>query len=179
MTVSLGEKIRRMRTRLRKNQSEFAQILGSQQTSISRYEMDKVEPGLDVLSKLHGLAEKDEKEAFAAEIRKQIGTRILGRDATVVGTIEELRPMIDGIVEIQELDAMVKAGKRSAAGLLWAARQLAEDPHIDESLNEILRLAVEYRKHKGAEKIFQATATFFRNALERRFGEKPSNGAKS
>jgi transcriptional regulator with XRE-family HTH domain len=166
MNVSLGERIRRVRTRLRKNQKEFAEILGSQQTSVSRYEKDKVQPGLGMLRKLHGLAEPDEKEAFAAEIRRQIGTAILGRDATVEGSMEELRPIIMGMAEIQELDALVASGRRDKAGLLFAAQQLSEDKHIDPSLIEILALWVEHRKKKGAAGILRATAAFLRERLK-------------
>ena len=166
MTFTLGERIRRVRTRLRKNQSEFAQILGSQQTSVSRYEKDKVQPGLSILYKLHALAERDEKEAFAAEIRRQIGTRILGRDATAEGSIEELRPMIEGIAEIQEFEG---EGMR----LLWATHELSEGQLIDESLIAVLRLWVKYQKQKGVESVFQATAEFLRESLTQRFGEAP------
>jgi transcriptional regulator with XRE-family HTH domain len=175
----LGERIRRIRTRHRKSQEEFADILGSQRNSISRYEKDKVEPGLAILSKLHALAEQDEKEAFAAEIRRQIGTRILGSDATVQASIEELRPMIEGMAEIQKLDALVEAGRKDAAGVLWAAQQLAEDRHIDKALTEILRLWVKHRKQKGAESVFQATAEYLRERLTQRFGEASELGRAS
>jgi transcriptional regulator with XRE-family HTH domain len=168
LTISLGERIRLLRTRLRKNQSEFAQILGSQQTSVSRYEKDKVQPGLAVLHKLHGLAEPDEKEAFAEEIRRQIGATFLGPEQR---SIKELRPMIKEMGEIQELaaelNAMVPVGRTDPSVILASARQLAEDQHIDESLSEILRLCVEHRKQESAKKVFQSTLAFLRDSLTR------------
>jgi transcriptional regulator with XRE-family HTH domain len=166
MPVGLGEKIRCIRTRLRKSQGEFAEILGSQQNSVSRYEKDKVEPGLGVLWKLHGLAERDEKEAFVIEIRRQIGIALLGQEATVEVSTEDLSRILTVMAELQEWQSLIAAGRGDRAALLWATQQLKEDKHIDKSLIEILTLWVERRQQKGAASILRATAAFLRERLE-------------
>ena len=164
---TLGEEIRRIRTRLRKSQEEFADLLGSQRNSISRYEANKVEPGLSILWRLHGIAEPDEKETFAAEIRKQVGTAILGREATVEATIDELRPIIQEMVQAEQLRSLNPGKREDVAGLLWATFQLAtSEDRIDESLIEILRLWVSHRKSKGAKKVFREAAALLRERFK-------------
>jgi transcriptional regulator with XRE-family HTH domain len=188
VTISLGERIRRVRAHLRKDQAEFAEILGSQQTSVSRYERNKVVPGIAILSKLHDLAPPEDKPAFADELRKQIGTGIIEtlgiesaelQGVTVKESIEELRPMIAGMAEIQEWNAMIASGRKDKAGLLWATSTLAEDHQIDESLIEILILCVQYRKQEGVESVFRAAAAFLRERLAQRFGETEDHGPEA
>ena len=171
---SLGEKIWRVRTRLRKTQREFAEILGSQQNSVSRYEKDKVVPGIAVLSILHNLADVEDKPAFADEIRRQVGAGIINtlgiespelQGVAVKGSIEELRPMIEGMSEMQKWNAMAAAGRKDKAALLWATSTLAEDQRIDDSLIEILMLCVQHRKQKGAVDAFRQAADFLRAKL--------------
>jgi transcriptional regulator with XRE-family HTH domain len=170
--ASLGERIWRLRTTLRKTQGEFALILGSQQNSVSRYEKDKVVPGIAVLSKLHDLADAEDKQAFADEIRKQVGSTIIEsiglpedpalQGVAARGSIKELRPIIAGMAEIQKQNSLITAGRKDKAGLLWAASTLADDQRIDDSLIEILMLCVHCRKQKGAATIFRKTAAFLR-----------------
>src|ERR1035441_929651 len=171
---SLGEKIWRVRTRLRKTQREFAEILGSQQNSVSRYEKDKVVPGIAVLSILHNLADVEDKPAFADEIRRQVGAGIINtlgiespelQGVAVKGSIEELRPMIEGMSEMEKWNAMAAAGRKDKAALLWATSTLAEDQRIDDSLIEILMLCVQHRKQKGAVDAFRQAADFLRAKL--------------
>jgi len=174
--ATLGDRIRLVRTRLRKNQSEFAQILGSQRTSVSRYEKNKVVPGIGILRGLRNLAEPEEEEAFEHEIIRQIGMAILGREATVSGTMDELEPMVTGVAEMQEWDSLIASGRKDQANLRWAASVLGGDERIDESLLEILNLWVHYRKRRGAHSVLRLAAAFLRERLEQRFGEIPDQG---
>jgi len=164
VTLTLGERIARIRKRLRKSQSEFADIIGSQQNSISRYETDRVVPGVDVLWRLHGLAEHDEKETFAAEIRLRIGTAILGQEATVEGSMEELRPILGSLITAEQLKGLNPTNRPDIQGLLAVLVDLLElDKPLDNSVLEILRLWQKYgpkRVHK-----FREAAAFLRGAL--------------
>lgn len=185
MDLTLGDRIRLLRTRLRKSQAEFAEILGSQQTSVSRYEQNKVMPGISFLWKLRNLADPDEREGFEAEIKKQAGAAILSMvgvgdqlgEVPVGGTMDDIGPALTEFAEMQELKDLIAAGRGAQASLIFVVRELSRDKHPEPALLEILVLWVQYRKQKGASKILYDTAALLRERLTQRFGEIPRTEA--
>jgi transcriptional regulator with XRE-family HTH domain len=60
--LTFGEAVRRIRKRLGKNTTQFAAIIGSTASSISRYENGKLAPGVPVAMLLRNLAETDDEK---------------------------------------------------------------------------------------------------------------------
>jgi transcriptional regulator with XRE-family HTH domain len=101
---SMGATIKAIRKRLGKSQEEFARVLACRHNTVSRYELDKFVPGTGALVRPYDLALPGEKKLLAEEIKRQIGTGIVSRDATIEAPIEELRPLLD---ELATFDALV------------------------------------------------------------------------
>jgi transcriptional regulator with XRE-family HTH domain len=85
--MSIGEAIRALRKRLKKNQAEFGRLLGCEQNTISRYELGKFTPNPLVLLQLQNLAGPEERTIFAAELKRQWDQGLIGHSSTV--TLEE------------------------------------------------------------------------------------------
>jgi transcriptional regulator with XRE-family HTH domain len=62
---TLGQTIKTIRSRLRQTMAEFAETLGTQQSTISRYEAGQLLPNKSVLILLYLLAEDDERSTIS------------------------------------------------------------------------------------------------------------------
>ena len=169
---SMGGTIRGIRKRLGKSQQEFAELLGCRHNTVSRYELDRFVPGTGPLVRLYDLALPHEKHLLAEEIKHQMGTAIVGREATLDASIEELRPFLN---EMASFYALVGRLPRTADGEFRSPEQfifaklavqiLHTRNAVDPSINELLDLWFKYGNQKKAIQHFRDAAGFLRVQL--------------
>jgi transcriptional regulator with XRE-family HTH domain len=161
MSVKVGAAIRRMRGRLRKSQLEFAEVLGSQRSSISRYEINLVQPSLPILWKLYNMAEKDEKETFEVAMREQIGTDLAGTEARIDAPMADLRRFAIFENRLEALYSWNRDKRRDFQKFLGAVLDLLTTARsIDSSIPEILRLWRNCAQNRGAAIEFRQAAAY-------------------
>jgi transcriptional regulator with XRE-family HTH domain len=167
----LATRIRQIRARVAKNQTEFAHILGCGQNSVSRYEAGDVVPRPAVLLRLYDLALDDEKQLIAEHLKLALGTYILGSEATVDADIEEIRPLFAGGEDLAQI-----LFNRRNVGFGSVVFSIARGSgRIDESLIEILELWHRHGADPKSKQYFRDAAGFLRVQLARlSSGKRPS-----
>jgi transcriptional regulator with XRE-family HTH domain len=166
MAVEIGGAIRRVRIRLRKGQREFAEMLGSQSNSISRYEGNRVQPSLPVLWKLYHLAEPDEKPLFEDAIRMRIGTDLAGSEASIDMPMAQLRDLVTFQERLESLGAWNPNRRKDFNEFLAAVLDLLMGANnIDRSIPELLRLWRDSKQDNEAAERFRQAAAFLKVSL--------------
>jgi len=166
--MTIAQAIKRLRKSLGKNQIEFAEMLGCQQNTVSRYELGKLVPGPIILMRMAeaakdaGMAEGEEASTIRLVLQQQFDSGLFGGRPTLEQMIESMRPLLS---EMQLSDAIldtVPAEKRKNFGFrqfVPAVAHIIETcDTVDQSVSDILAL---WAAHAGRE----GTAGFFRDAL--------------
>jgi transcriptional regulator with XRE-family HTH domain len=130
----LAKAIKSIRKRLGKNTTEFAQMLGINQATISRHEAGKSMPGFITLGRLLALAEEAEKEPLQARLEELVGP-------------EDFRHIMDQLYSFGGLGLPSFAGEALRTGkpnLVWLAELsgaiLRRGKEIDSAVPGILAL---------------------------------------
>lgn len=167
---SLGETISAIRQRMGKTMVEFARLVGSDHSSVSRYESGQIVPGKTMLILLLLLAKSEEK----APLLKALGLRDEAETQQVfAGALESL-------VECERLAANSRSRSAKDAGLAEfvkeaaaiAAARLPLDPVVADVLRRL-------RSSKANPKIqahFRKFAVYLDIALAESNASVPSRG---
>jgi transcriptional regulator with XRE-family HTH domain len=138
----LGNTIKRLRQRLGQTMAEFSETIGTQQSTISRYESGRIPPSKSILILLLLLADEDEKP----EILKALGLENTQAGAELhlsKHRLNEARRTLSGGARLS------KADQRLAAFVEEAAKIAQSGIPVDDCLVELLHL---WRTHSSNRK---------------------------
>jgi len=162
--VTIAESVRNIRKRLSKNQMQFAEMLGCQRNTVSRYELGQLVPGPRVLAQLLDLAVGHERKIIEAELRGQFkrgslsssSSALLGSNGSFELVLQLMRNGMDKIAGAVPPEKLADHGFRqfvAAVGEVVAACDT-----VDPSVTEMLLLWVRLGQTERA-------ASHFRDAL--------------
>jgi transcriptional regulator with XRE-family HTH domain len=149
---SLGETISAIRQRLGKTMVEFARLVGSDHTSVSRYESGQIVPGKPILILLLLLAQGDEKPALV----KALGLR--DDDETQ----RAFEGALASLLEYERQATRSRGKARKDAGLTEFVKEAAAIANARLSLDPVVAEVLRRLRVSNADRRVQ---THFRNFL--------------
>lgn len=144
----LAASIKRVRTRLGETMAEFAETLGTQQSTISRYESGQVAPSGSTLILLYLLAVEEERSVFAEALGVEDATKLERKYGAVKKQLDDLKRS--------------RTASRPAVEFAELAAVIADSGDVDESAVELLRLLSEHGKGKPLRKAIAVMLPYFR-----------------
>jgi transcriptional regulator with XRE-family HTH domain len=152
---TLGSTIRKIRHRQRLNMTEFAELIGADQSTISRYESGQVLPSKTVLILLFLLAEEEERAVIA--------------DATGGVDLSALKARLTNSEEILRAVARNRSSARKKSGAEEVRTLMAEESAslvssgkpIEPALVAMLRLFREHGNNKRLRKSLVQMLPYF------------------
>jgi len=192
--VTIAEAVRSLRKRLGKSQMEFAELLGCQRNTVSRYEIGAFLPSPFVLVHLLGMAETAgteaaaESETITRELKAYCTHNLVGGGRTVEETIAMMR-LVTGATfrEIQRSHSLL-AGLPEQKIKDYGFRQFAPAvAHVveacgtvDQSVADILHLWAAHWHESATVQHFRAALEFLRFQLFAKdsAGKRPNRGKK-
>lgn len=160
-STTLGFAIRAVRERLRKTMSEFADMIGCRQSTVSRYEAGKLVPSRTVLLLLLQLAEGPEKQPLLAALGVP-GSAAQGwipSDlADALRTFDSYLSTAGGSADLTCSGAARGRTLARFAGL--SAQIVSEGREIEPALAVVLELWLKHRANRQAWKYFRHVAAY-------------------
>jgi transcriptional regulator with XRE-family HTH domain len=173
--MTVADAVRRVRKRLGKNQTEFANMLRCQRNTVSRYELGSFSPGPVVLMSLLQLAEsagltaKPEADVIMRELRAQHLLRLFGGSGTVEETIASMRPFLGVVRTADAILDVLPEEKRQDVGFrqfVPAVAQIIEAcDTVDQSVTDILNMWKAHCSNEAAPQRFRDALGFLRAQL--------------
>lgn len=171
--MTIAQAVRGLRKKLQKNQIEFAEMLGCQQNTVSRYEVGKLTPGPLVLIKLAQIASQhgagEEKVPVDNLLRQQFETGIFSGGASAEEAIARLSPHVDRMLLTNAIMDLLPPDKRKDFGFRQFVPAVANIFYdcgvVAVSVSEILALWPAHWNNPIAEAAFRDALGFLRGRL--------------